>query len=63
MMFAGKEHAYTANESHLLTVKAWEQLKPRRSCSLWHNERKTGVTGGFYSQWVDWKINPPRNNA
>jgi hypothetical protein len=43
MLFAGEESAYTSNELHLLTVEAWTQLNPRRSCSLWSNERKTGL--------------------
>jgi hypothetical protein len=43
MLFAGEEPAYTSNELHLLTVEAWRQLNPRRSCSLWSNERKTGL--------------------
>jgi hypothetical protein len=43
MLFAGEEPAHTANELNLLTIEAWRQLYPRRSCSLWHNERKTGL--------------------
>lgn len=41
-MFLAEDSAYTAKDLHSLTVAEWKEQNPRRSCSLWSNEKMAG---------------------